>query len=105
MSILGNEADPLRASPETGRVLLERFGQVATDFPLPAVINAATNLLVNAIRQSVPKRPAALAYYDELFGRAKTMLASHYDAVTGNRRNVFAHTQHVIVDTHVDPER
>jgi len=104
MSILNNNKDPLNAGPEAGRVLLERFGLAANEFPLQVVIDAAANLLINAIRQSVPKRTAALAYYDELFGRCKTALAAHYDAVTGDRRNIFAHTQHVVMDLHKDPK-
>jgi len=103
--ILSNDKDPIKnAGPEAGRVLLERFGAVANEFPLPVVIDAAANVLINAIRQSIPKRVKALAYFDELFGRSKTVLDKHYDAVTGDRRNIFAHTQHVILDTHRDPE-
>lgn len=104
MSIINNDADPLKAGPEAGRVLMERFARSADEFPPAAVIDAAANLLVNAIRQSFPSRGAALTFYDELFGRTKTLLESHYDSVTGRRRQVFAHTQHVIMDVHRDPE-
>jgi hypothetical protein len=101
--IINNNKDPLNEGPPAGRVLLERFDAAANGFPANAVIDAAVNLLVNALRQGLSKRENALAAFDEIFGRSKSLLASHYDSVTGDRRNIFAHTQHIIMDTHKDP--
>jgi hypothetical protein len=103
--IINNKSDPLlKSGPPAGQVLLERFAAAANGFPNEAVVDAAVNVLINVIRQQVPKRTHALAYFDELFGKCKTVLAAHYDAVTGARRNIFAHTQHIVMDTHKDPE-
>jgi hypothetical protein len=102
--IINNNKDPLKAGPPAGQVLLERFGQVSEGFPLPVVLDAAINLLLNCIRQSCGKRNLAFAAIDEVFGKSKTILAAHYDAVTGNRRSIFAHTQHVVMDTFKDPD-
>jgi hypothetical protein len=105
MTILNNPSDPIKQSgPPAGQVLFERLGREANNFPPDVVIDAATNLLVNAIRQMVPRRMKALMAFDDLFNRAKSLLNHHYDPVTGQRRNIFAHTQHIIMDTHKDPE-
>ncbi len=65
----------------------------------------AVNLLVNAIRQSVPYRKDAEAVIDELFGRAKTVLLDkHYDSVTGQRRSVFPFTQVIEAPFHVEQD-
>lgn len=105
MSVMSNKADPmLRSGPEAGRVLFETWARDANGFPREAVVDAAVNALVNSLRQEHTRGRVALAAFDELTAKAKGLLASHYDSVTGNRRNVFAHTQHVIMDTHKDPE-
>ena len=66
----------------------------------------AVNLLVNAIRQSVPYRKDAEAVIDELIGRAKTVLLDkHYDSVTGQRRSVFPFTQVIEAPFHVEQDK
>jgi len=103
--ILNNDKDPLKqAGPPAGQVLLEKFGQVSEGFPLTVVLDAAQNLVINCVRQIFAKRIKAHASFDELHAKSKQILDNHYDRVTGNRRNVFAHTQHIIMDTHKDPE-
>lgn len=104
MSILANPKDPLRSGPPPAQVLMERFGQVAQGFPVEVVVDAAMNVVINCMRQRFSARVVALMSYDELVGKAKTVLEGHYDRVTGGRRNVFAHTQHVVMDTHKDPD-
>src|SRR5579859_1582703 len=104
MSVINNGKDPLQAGPEAARVLLERLAVVCNEFPIPVVIDAAANVLINAIRQNKSRRSEALAYFDQLFGKSKSVLDAHYDSVTGNRRNIFAHDQHVVMDLHKDPE-
>ncbi len=92
---LRNPKDPLhQAGPPQGRELFRRFGQVANGFSHEQVIDAAFNLIVNAIRQGHPGWNKAQARYDELFGRGKTILREHFDAA-GRRRNVFPFDQFV----------
>lgn len=93
---LRNELDPLRRSgPDQALELFRAFSKVAHGFSAEDVISAATNILVNGIRQSYDRRPGAEARYDELFGRTKSMLLSHYDSVTGRRKSVFPFNQEI----------
>lgn len=85
-----NAKDPLtKTGPEAQMELTKRFGQIATGFPNEAVIGAAINVFVNALRQTYPAASAAEARYNELAGKFKTILLSHYDSVTGRRRSIF----------------
>jgi hypothetical protein len=94
-------ADPLLNGPEQGRLLYEAFTKLASGKQLDCVLDAAVNVIVNAIRQSEEKRVKAEAVYDELFGKGKSvLLEKHYDSVTGRRRNVFPHTQVVKMAYH-----
>lgn len=57
------------------------------------------NLLVNAVRQNCITRREAERAFDELVGRTKNLLLEqHYDPVSGRRRNVFPHTQHIMAE-------
>lgn len=85
----GNPLDPLRKSgPDQQRELFNAFCKVATGFSTEEVMGAALNLLVNALRQAHPTQAKALSRLDEISAAAKTLLASHYDAL-GRRRNIF----------------
>lgn len=93
-----NPKDPLLgAAPPPARVLFDRYTQatVAGAFHADHVIDASVNMMVNALRQSHPTRQTVEARYDEIVGKAKTLLLSHYDSVTGKRRSIFPFTQHV----------
>jgi hypothetical protein len=83
------KVDPLTESPEAGRVLFERLTAMCKDFPLDAVINAATNLLLNVLRQRNEARDQAERDFDEMFGKVKAVLMQHYDGPTGKRRSIF----------------
>lgn len=97
--------DPLRSLQGQERLLFQQIGAFATGKNLEAVMGACLNMLINAIRQNYPLRKDAEAKFDELFGRAKTLLlTNHYDSVTGKRRNVFPHTQVVRMPYHIDDE-
>ncbi len=93
-SLLRNPSDPLHdAEPEANKVLLEKFGQVANGFPMEAVIHAAADVILNAIRQTHAKRSKAEATFNEIMSRTREVLLSqHYDAL-GNRRNIFPYDQ------------
>jgi hypothetical protein len=97
--------DPLKSGHQAEQ---ELFGQVAAllnGVPVEMARGIAINLLINAIRQSVPYRKDAEALIDELFGRAKTLLLDkHYDSVTGQRRSVFPFTQVIEAPFHVEQD-
>lgn len=94
---LRNPKDPLRsAMPEPGRVLMQSFARAAAGFPRDAVVDAAVNLLVNALRQEHGTRAAVERAFDELSGKAKQMLLDHYDSL-GRKRGIFAFDQVISV--------
>lgn len=95
---LRNLKDPLhKAGPEAGKELFRQLGKVCHGFNNDAVIDAATNLLINIVRQSSPTWSKAEQLFDERFGRGKTVLRDHYDA-NGKRRNVFPFHQYIHMD-------
>ncbi len=95
--------DPLRINvPDAARELFTRYGRVSEGFSMPVVLDAAANLVVNAIRQQCATRQDAERLLNELYGRSMKVLLEHYDSVTGKRRNIFPHDQHIIVDPVMD---
>lgn len=89
-------ADPLTdTAPEAGRVLFDRMNKVAKDFPFEAVVNAASNVLLNVMRQRNATRAEAERDFNEMFGRLKSILMAHYDGPTGKRRSVFPFHQNI----------
>jgi hypothetical protein len=94
--------DPLHANATaTDRELFQRVAALLNGVPASSVATIACNILVNAIRQSVPLRKDAEALVNELFARAKSVLLDeHYDSVTGKRRSVFPFTQVVHAPFH-----
>lgn len=91
-----NRQDPLlQTGAEAGRVLFDAMSRTCTGFSRDDVVNAAINILVNAIRQECPSRQQSEARYDELSAKTKGLLMNHYDSVSGKRRSVFPFTQTV----------
>lgn len=107
LPFLNNPKDPLlKTGPEAGRVLFEQFNRIAASgFQNKDVIDAATNILVNMIRQTYDNAPHAERAFDELYGRTKALLMNHYDPVTRKRRNIFPFTQHIHAMRIVDKDR
>lgn len=98
-------SDPLRNLQGQEEMLFRIFSQASVGKNADAVMGAAVNVLINAIRQNYPTRDGAEQKIDELFGRGKTMLlANHYDSVTGKRRSVIPHTQIVRMAYHMDED-
>jgi len=98
-------SDPLKNLPSQEELLFRMFTQFSVGKNLDAVMGAAINVLINAIRQSYPRRNDAEAKMSELFGRAiQLLLHNHYDSVTGLRRNVFPHTQIVRMPYHIEDD-
>lgn len=99
------DKDPLKANiPDSAYALFRKFSDGANGFPHEAVVDAAANILMNAVRQEHGNWQRAEAMWDELFGRLKTVLRDHYDA-NGNRRNVFPYKQEIRPQTFVNQSR
>ena len=84
-----NPKDPLKRAESEQLELTRKFGLVASGFSNEAVLGAAINVFVNAIRQTYPTLSSADARYTELVGKFKSVLLGHYDSVTGKRRSIF----------------
>lgn len=97
--------DPLTTGPASELELWNRIQQQMQGASLEVARSIAVNLLVNAVRQSVPFRANAEAAINELFGRAKSMLLDHYDPTTGRRRSVFPFTQVIEAPFHVEKDK
>ena len=98
-------SDPLRNLQGQEEMLFRIFSQASVGKNADAVMGAAINVLINAIRQNYPTRDGAEHKISELFGRAAQMLlANHYDSVTGRRRTVIPHTQIVRMAYHIDED-
>jgi hypothetical protein len=98
-------SDPLRSQQGQEKLLFDLFAQVSIGKNADAVMGAAINMIMNAIRQNYPTRDAAEQKIDELFGRGKSLLlANHYDSTTGRRRSVIPHTQIVRMAYHMEDD-
>jgi hypothetical protein len=94
--------DPLQMEGEAQKLFQETILR-AQGLPQQLVYNVAINILVNAIRMSVPERKQAEVLIDELFGKTKSLLLDfHYDPVTGKRRTWFPFTQKVEAPLHIN---
>jgi hypothetical protein len=100
LKALRNAKDPLHNNYEGPKELFERFAKAANGFPSELVVDAASNVLVNAIRQAQPMQRGALNVFDELVAKARAVLAEHYQG-TGERRNIFPFHQ-VVAPEHFD---
>lgn len=97
LKVLGKKDPITQSGPEAQAELLRRFADAATGFPMDAVLGAACNIIVNAIRQTYASKAAAGMRFDELFARTKSILIDgHYDA-QGRKRGIFPFNQHIEV--------
>jgi hypothetical protein len=97
--MLSNPKDPfLKAGPEADHNLFKAFSACCDGFPTDSVINAAINILINAVRQQCKTRQQAEIVFDEMLGRAKAILLDrHYDSV-GRRKGIFPYHQVIEMD-------
>jgi hypothetical protein len=100
MDPLRNAKDPLHQNYEGPKELFRRFASAANGFPSELVVDAASNVLVNAIRQAQPMQRGALNVFDELAAKARAVLAEHYQG-SGERKNIFPFHQ-VVAPEHFD---
>ena len=91
---------PLRGGPDLSLELFRALSREASGMPYEAVVNAASNLFINAVRQVAPDWRRAEVAFDEAFGRAKQVLKNHYDA-GGRLKGVFPYDQ-VVLPSHLD---
>lgn len=92
-----NPKDPLRqATPDAAMELFRLFARQANGFPRDTVVDAAVNIMLNALRQEHATRASAEKAFDELFGRSKQVLVDHYD-VLGRKRGIFPYDQVISV--------
>jgi hypothetical protein len=97
--INGVTNDPLAAvQTEGARVLFGAFVQASGGHTTEQVVTAASNLLINALRQQCATNVRACSAWDDLSGKIKALLMNHYEA-SGRRRNVFPHTQTITPET------
>ena len=98
-------SDPLHNLQGQEKQMFDQFTLASAGMNLDAVMGAAANVIMNAIRQSYGTKSEAERKFDELFGRTKQqLLHNHYDSVTGRRRSVFPFTQVIGVPFHVDDD-
>lgn len=89
-----NPKDPLLKTNFSDKELFVRFSREANGFPNDAVVSAAANVLLNAIRQKSKTWNEAEKEYNELFGRLKSLLSDHYD-YGGRKKGIFPYHQYV----------
>jgi hypothetical protein len=96
--------DPLQQID--GRALFEEVGKLCDGAPLEIIRDVAVSLLLSSIRMGTPLRKDAEASFDEIMGRAKSLLLdAHYDSVTGHRRSIFPYTQVIQAPFHVEESK
>lgn len=99
---LRNPLDPLhKTGPEAQRELFRRFAAAANGFSTEAVVGAAVNMLINAIRQSHAKwtgSGGAEARFNEIFGQHKEVLKRHYDGAGNRKPSIFPFDQTIQMD-------
>lgn len=79
--------DPLHETQS--RTLFKKLSEAANGFNQDQVVEAAVNLLVNAVRQNRARRADAERLYDEVVAKGKyVLLEQHYDTM-GKRRPIF----------------
>lgn len=94
---LVNPKDPmLKGGPDAQIELFRAFAQLCEGKPLEMAVDAAANIIINALRQQNPTWQKAEPAFDEIFGKMKSLLADHYDSL-GRKRGIFAHPQSVVL--------
>jgi hypothetical protein len=100
-----NPNDPLRKGPDNTLVLFNRLAEASDGFTHEDVVGAAANLILNAVRQSYPKRQDAMRSCEELLAKMKGVLDSHYNEYSGERRHVFPFHQIIEMPHFQNPTR
>lgn len=94
-----NPKDPiLKTGPKVEGELFRALSLCCDGFPSDIVINAAANMLINAVRQTKSTRIEAEKYMDELINRSKTILLDHHYDSVGRRKGIFPYDQYIFVE-------
>lgn len=88
--------DPIANNSDNAIELMKKMGQVAHGFSAQDVINAAANLVINALRQSHSNRQSAEQAWDETMARAKGQLMDCYDA-SGRKKGIYPYHQTIVM--------
>lgn len=91
------EKDLLLDTPDNARELFNQFSQISHGFSTLDVVNAALNVLVNAIRQAEPTRQGAERVWDECVARSKGVLLDGYNSA-GRKKGIYPYTQTLIAN-------
>lgn len=98
-----NPADPLSAAgPPAAAELMRRMAQQANGFSFEDVVNAAANMLINAMRQQHATAGDAEDAFDRVASNAKAvLLGEHYRPGRHGKRisGVFAFRQDIVLPT------
>ena len=94
----GSAADPLKQQrSDYGPQVFAEVVKVIDGCTYQTVVDVASGLILNALRQAYPTRREAEASFDAIAAKAKGLLDEHYDKVSGKRKSIFAHPQFVQV--------
>lgn len=86
-----NPRDPLIHSP--GYALMRQFAKLASGASADVVLEASINMVVNALRQTYPRRAAAFERLDNRVEVMKDILSQCYDPTSGARLSIFPFNQ------------
>ncbi len=105
--MLTNPNDPLHAHlRDHQKELFVRLCRAADGFSTEDVLGAASNVIVNALRQAHATDRAAMNSLEEHIAKIKGILMDHYDRGTGRRKNgVFPFDQVIVAPHLVDKDK
>jgi microcystin degradation protein MlrC len=89
-------SDPLASTPDKARELMQNMGQVAHGFSAQDVLNAATNIVINALRQGHSTSRSAEQAWDEMMAKAKGQLMDCYDS-SGRKKGIYPYHQTIVM--------
>ena len=84
-----NPKDPMNKTEDRARRLFLEMSKLCNGAPNDVIIQAAFNIVLNAIRQKNARLNEALSDFDQMASKLRSFLADHYFAATGKRRNIF----------------
>jgi hypothetical protein len=88
--------DPIANNPDKAIELMKAMGQVAHGFSSQEVINAAANIVINAMRQSHATGHEAERAWDEIVARSKGQLMACYDS-NGRKKGIYPYHQTIVM--------
>lgn len=100
-----NPKDPLlKTGPERQAELFKTFCNSADGYSAEDVINAAAMVLINALRQTHPRRENAAPRFDEISAKAKGILMDQYNSA-GRLKGIYPYDQHIVMPLHINSQK